>query len=164
MNRAVLSLGSNLGNRLQNLQQAKQVLEKNRCTILQQSSIYETEAWGNKRQDLFYNEVMEVETPLSAEQLMNTILRIENLMGRVRKEKWEPRLIDIDILFFNDEIIDKNHLTIPHPHLDQRKFVLVPLNEILPEHFHPILKKTVSQLLQQVDDLLEVKKIGRASV
>src|SRR4051812_22549634 len=105
MNRPILSLGSNMGNRLHHLETAMQELQKNDCAILKQSSVYETAAWGNENQESFYNQVIEIETKLSAEQLMQSILHIEQSMGRIRKEKWEARIIDIDILFFNDEII-----------------------------------------------------------
>jgi len=160
MNRAILSLGSNVGNRLHHLAQAKGELAKEGFRIAKQSSIYETAAWGNEDQDDFYNEVIELETKFSAKELMQSILHIEQSMGRIRKQKWEARIIDIDILFFNDEIIHSDNLTIPHPHLHKRKFILIPLNEILPETIHPILKKTISTLLHELDDSLQVKKIN----
>jgi 2-amino-4-hydroxy-6-hydroxymethyldihydropteridine diphosphokinase len=159
MNRAVLSLGSNVGNRLNYLQKAKDELEKNRCKVTLQSSVYETEAWGNKNQSAFYNQVIEVETNHNAEELMHAILNIEKSLGRIRKEKWEPRTIDIDILFFNDEIIHKEHLDIPHSHLHERRFVLAPLNEILPDLIHPVLKKNTTELLTELNDSLEVIKV-----
>src|ERR1041385_1223066 len=101
MNFAVLSLGSNMGDRRKNLDLAKKYLKDGGCTIRKESSIYETEPWGNKNQSSFYNEVIAVETPLSAVDLMALILQTETTMGRIRNEKWEPRIIDIDILFFN---------------------------------------------------------------
>jgi 2-amino-4-hydroxy-6-hydroxymethyldihydropteridine diphosphokinase len=160
MNRAILSLGSNMGDRHHHLERAIRELDKHNCRILKHSSVYETAAWGNEKQGNYYNEVLEIETKLSAQQLMQLILQIEQSMGRVRKEKWEPRIIDIDILFFNDEIIHSANLSIPHPHLQERRFVLIPLNEILPELIHPILKKTISVLLNELNDSLEVKKIS----
>jgi 2-amino-4-hydroxy-6-hydroxymethyldihydropteridine diphosphokinase len=159
MNHAVLSLGSNVGDRLHHLKSAKQELEKHGCRMLQQSSVYETEPWGNKNQSSFYNEVIEIETMHAASQLMHLILGIEKSLGRIRTEKWQPRTIDIDILFFNNEIIHEEHLTIPHPHLHERNFVLKPLNEILPQFMHPFLKKNISELFSQLADTSEVKKI-----
>jgi 2-amino-4-hydroxy-6-hydroxymethyldihydropteridine diphosphokinase len=159
MNLAVLSLGSNVGNRLQYLKDAVMMLDKNGCRVVKHSSIYETEAWGNTEQASFYNEVIEVETQLSAPELMNTFLDIEKSLGRIRMEKWAPRTIDIDILFFNEEIIHEPDLTIPHPHLHERKFVLIPLNEILPNLMHPVLHKTVSELLGEMKDWLQVIKV-----
>jgi 2-amino-4-hydroxy-6-hydroxymethyldihydropteridine diphosphokinase len=160
MNRAVLSLGSNVGNRLQHLQDARHLLEENGCAILKQSSVYETEAWGNMEQAAFYNEVVEIETELTVQELMEKILDIEKSLGRIRNEKWAPRTIDIDILFFNDDVIHSPHLTIPHSHLHERKFVLVPLNEILPDLVHPVLKKPVSQLQGELKDILQVNKLS----
>src|SRR5437879_6446838 len=104
MNRAILSLGSNIGERTKNLAQAREHLLKAGCLLRKESSIYETEPWGRKDQPFFYNQVIEIETSLNAHELMSLLLNIENKMGRVRKEKWEPRIIDIDILFFNNEI------------------------------------------------------------
>jgi 2-amino-4-hydroxy-6-hydroxymethyldihydropteridine diphosphokinase len=159
MNQAVLSLGSNVGDKLQHLYDAKKQLVENGSKIIKQSSVYETEAWGNKDQDAFYNEVIEVDTGMSTEWLMKLILYTEKSLGRTRDEKWAPRTIDIDILFFNDEIINQENLTIPHPHLHERKFVLIPLNEILPNLIHPVFKKTISQLLNELKDSLRVVKV-----
>ena len=152
MNLVVLSLGSNVGNRLQYLTDAKRLLERNGCWTMKRSSVYETEAWGNTEQASFYNAVLYTQTELSARELMNKILEIEKSLGRIRTEKWAPRTIDIDILFFNDEIVHEEHLTIPHPHLQERKFVLVPLDEIVPDLIHPVFKKNVSQLLLELND------------
>jgi 2-amino-4-hydroxy-6-hydroxymethyldihydropteridine diphosphokinase len=159
MNRAVISLGSNVGDRLANLNRAKNELQEKDCHLLLASSVYETAAWGNTSQNSFYNEVIEIETKLSAQALMQIIFEIENKMGRVRKEKWEPRIIDMDILFFNDDVINETHLTVPHPFVHERKFVLVPMDEILPRFIHPIFKKTIHDLLSSVEDKLEVKRI-----
>jgi 2-amino-4-hydroxy-6-hydroxymethyldihydropteridine diphosphokinase len=159
VNRAILSLGSNVGDRLQHLNDAKKQLVNNGCTVLKESSVYETEAWGNKEQAAFYNEVIQVETEKSAQELMSLLLDIEKSLGRIRKEKWEPRTIDIDILFFNDDIIHKEHLSIPHPHLHERRFVLIPLHEILPNLIHPVFKKTISELLRDLKDSLQVVKV-----
>jgi 2-amino-4-hydroxy-6-hydroxymethyldihydropteridine diphosphokinase len=152
MNRAVLGLGSNLGDRKKNLEQAAVLLADNGSLLLKESSVYETEPWGNKDQPVFYNQVVEIETTYNASALMTLILEIEKQMGRIRKEKWEPRVIDIDILFFNDEIISTENLTVPHPHLHERKFVLIPLKEILPNYIHPVFKKTVSEIFNQLKE------------
>jgi 2-amino-4-hydroxy-6-hydroxymethyldihydropteridine diphosphokinase len=160
MNRALLSLGSNVGDRLQHLHDAKRLLEMKDCITWKRSSVYETEAWGNTEQAAFYNAVLDTETELSARELMNKILEIEKSLGRIRTGKWAPRTIDIDILFFNKEIIHEEHLTIPHPHLHERKFVLVPLDEIVPDLMHPILNKTVSELLGELKDSLQVKMVA----
>jgi 2-amino-4-hydroxy-6-hydroxymethyldihydropteridine diphosphokinase len=157
--RVILSLGSNVGDKLQHLHDAKKQLAENGCKIIKQSSTYETEAWGNQNQDAFYNEVIEVETAMSAEWLIRLILYTEKSLGRIRNEKWAPRTIDIDILFFNDEIIHQENLRIPHPHLHERRFVLIPLNEILPSLIHPVFKKTISQLLNELKDSLRVVKV-----
>jgi len=161
MNRAVLGLGSNIGDRKKNLETARQLLSDNGCLLLKKSSVYETEPWGNRDQPAFYNQVVEIETTLNAPALMALILEIEKQMGRVRKEKWEPRVIDIDILFFNDEIIHSENLTVPHPRLHERKFVLAPLKEILPDYVHPVLKKTVSEILDQLKEPSLVNLVDR---
>ena len=161
MNTAILSLGSNIGNKKENLIQAKDLLIENNCTIAFKSSVYETEAWGNKDQDSFYNQVIVIQILLSAAELMELILRIESKMGRTRNEKWEPRIIDIDILFYNKEIIHSENITVPHPHLHERKFVLVPLAEIIPYYQHPILHKSVEELLTDLKDESEVIKVEK---
>ena len=114
MNKAYLLTGGNLGNRLNNLSEARKLIEQYCGKIDAQSSIYETAAWGFKDQPDFYNQALEVATKLSSEELMKTILMIEEKMGRKRSVKMGPRIIDIDILLFNDEIIHQPHLTIPH--------------------------------------------------
>ena len=152
MNSAVLSLGRNVGNRLKYIRYALALMSTDHCHFLRRSSVYETEAWGNTEQAPFYNAVLEIETELSARELMNKILEIEKILGRIRTEKWAPRTIDIDILFFNKEIINEEHLTIPHPYLQERKFVLIPLDEIMPDFIHPVLNKTISELLAELKD------------
>lgn len=154
-----LSLGTNLGNRAQNLEMAIKSI-KHVGKILQQSSTYVTDAWGKSDQPAFYNLVLCIETKLDSKILLHELLSIETTMGRVRHDKWGPRLIDIDILFFDDlnEQIP-GLLTIPHPEIQNRKFVLKPLVEIAPSIMHPILKKTAEVLLSELKDSLEVKKI-----
>jgi 2-amino-4-hydroxy-6-hydroxymethyldihydropteridine diphosphokinase len=158
MNKAFLLLGGNIGDREKNFETAKDLLGKNGGSITRQSSLYETEAWGKNDQPAFLNQAVEIETELDAKELMEQIFKIEKSMGRERKEKYGPRLIDIDILLFNQEQRDDVFLTIPHPQMQNRRFVLVPLVEIAPRLLHPILKKTIGQLLKDCPDNLEVKK------
>jgi 2-amino-4-hydroxy-6-hydroxymethyldihydropteridine diphosphokinase len=163
MNKVVLSLGTNIGNRLSNLAEARWLLKDLPCHILKTSSVYETAPWGNINQDSFYNQVIQIETALTADNLMKEILHVEKIMGRRRMKKWEPRIIDIDILFFNDEIIDHKNLRIPHQHLHERRFILAPLNEILPGFIHPVLKLDIQHLLSDLKDDSEVEKLKTVS-
>ena len=158
MNKTYLLLGSNLGNSKTQLANAIRNIERQIGKATRQSYIYSTAAWGNTNQPDFLNQVIIVATKLNAEQTMQTILSIEKKMGRLRTIKNAPRIIDIDILFFNKEIIDLPLLTIPHPQIQNRRFVLVPLNQLSPNMKHPILKKTVHQLLMHCKDKLNVKK------
>ena len=159
MNRAYLLIGGNLGNRKENLLQATTLINEQCGTVTKSSSIYETEAWGKTDQPSFLNQALEINTSLSARQLLRKILKIEKTMGRIRKEKLGPRIIDIDILLFENEIHELRFLKIPHPEMHNRRFALVPLAEINSGLQHPVLKKTVAQLLEECPDNLEVKKI-----
>jgi 2-amino-4-hydroxy-6-hydroxymethyldihydropteridine diphosphokinase len=158
MNNIYLLLGSNIGNSKASLAKATTQIEKNIGNIFRQSNLYSTAAWGNTKQPDFLNQVIIVETALTALQTMQTILNIEKKMGRVRTVKNAPRIIDIDILFFNKEIIYQPELTVPHPQIQNRRFVLVPLNQLSPNLKHPLLKITVHQLLMHCPDKLNVKK------
>jgi 2-amino-4-hydroxy-6-hydroxymethyldihydropteridine diphosphokinase len=158
MNTVFLLLGGNLGDRRKILENAIALIARRAGKIKKSSSIYETAAWGKIEQPDYLNQALMVETTLTARQLLETTLLIESDMGRVRKKIWEPRLIDIDILFFNRDIIRLKHLKIPHPHLQYRRFVLVPLTEIAPDFIHPVLETSISQLLKQCSDPLEVRK------
>lgn len=140
------------------LQQAQKLLQQH-GSIVQQSSIYKTAAWGNTQQDSFYNQALVLETPLSANNLLTAILKCEEEMGRKRQIKWEPRVIDIDIIFFNNHVIETETLTVPHPHMQDRNFVLAPLNEIMPNFIHPQLNKSIAQLYQSCSDALNVEKL-----
>lgn len=158
MNRAFVLTGGNLGDRNANLEMARKWIETDCGPIMNASAIYETAAWGKTDQPAFLNQVLEIHTPLNAKQLIRHILEIENKMGRLRKEKYGPRAIDIDILLFNDEIHTTAFLKIPHPEMQNRRFVLVPLVEIAATVIHPVLKKTMSDLLNDCPDSLPVKK------
>jgi 2-amino-4-hydroxy-6-hydroxymethyldihydropteridine diphosphokinase len=155
---AYLSIGSNLGDREENLANAIKQIEANCGIISKQSAIYETAAWGNTEQPAFLNQALVLRTDLSSKKLMKQLLHIERLMGRERKEKMGPRTIDLDIVFMDEEIVISEYLTLPHPHLQDRKFVLLPLVEIAPKAFHPIFNKTAEQLLIECGDVLDVKK------
>ena len=160
MRTAYLLIGGNLGNREDNLQKAISLIIEQCGALTACSSIYETAAWGIADQPSFLNQALEISTSLNARQLLRKILKIEKEMGRIRKEKLGPRIIDIDILLFENEIHDLRFLKIPHPEMQNRRFVLTPLAEIDPELMHPVLKKTIAQLLEECPDNLEVKKIA----
>lgn len=159
MNTTYLLIGGNLGNRMAYLQQACQQIEQICGTIIQQSSIYQTAAWGVADQPDFYNQVLQLQTSLQPEILLKEILYIEANMGRVRVKKMGPRTIDIDILLYENKILNSDSLIIPHPRLSERRFVLVPLHEIAPNITHPYLNKTIHQLLLECKDTLDVYKI-----
>lgn len=158
MNKTYLLLGSNLGNSFVQLSKALAHIEKQIGPVNRRSGLYTTAAWGNTKQPHFLNQVIIVETTLTALETMKAILQIEKKMGRVRTIKNAPRIIDIDILFFNKDIIDLEQLTIPHPQIQNRRFVLVPLNQLSPNLRHVVLKKSVHQLLMHCPDKLNVKK------
>ena len=160
MNKTYLLTGGNEGDRYLNMQQARTNIEHICGRLLQVSSLYETAPWGKKEQADFLNQVLLVETNLSPQSLLKAILSIEEKGGRVRAEKNAPRTIDIDILFYNRLILEEPGLTIPHPRIADRRFVLEPFNEISPDFVHPVLKKTIHQLLLECTDELAVKKIG----
>jgi 2-amino-4-hydroxy-6-hydroxymethyldihydropteridine diphosphokinase len=159
MNSAYLITGGNMGQRDEQLAYAARLIEERCGTIIDRSSLYETAAWGKTDQDSFLNQALVLETTLNARDLLSEILYIENLMGRDRVEKYGPRIIDIDIIFFNHQVIREDGLTIPHPEMAKRRFVLEPLNEVIPAYIHPVYYKTVTELLNQCDDTLPVKKI-----
>lgn len=160
MNTVFLLLGTNLGDKHANLLLAEKGIRGKIGKSAYASSVYSTDAWGNEKQDAFLNRALCVTTPLSASDVLSNILLIEKEMGRVRRSKWEARLIDIDILFYNSEIIKTGELIVPHPHLHERKFALKPLFEIAPGFIHPEFNKPISLLLSECTDTLRVSKVA----
>jgi len=158
MNNAYLLIGGNLGDRLANLNNAIQKIELHCGKIISSSTIYETAAWGFTEQPPFFNQALQVETALSATELMQQLLIIELSLGRERLLPLGPRTIDLDIIYFNNEIIQNDIVSIPHPRMEQRNFVLIPLNEIAPTYLHPVLNIPTSTLLKQCRDESHVYK------
>jgi 2-amino-4-hydroxy-6-hydroxymethyldihydropteridine diphosphokinase len=147
-----LLLGSNVGNRIHHLKNAKQAIANDCGRIISESSVYETEPWGLKEQSDFLNCAIEIETELSPPKLLQQLKKLETLSGRKQNEKWGARELDIDILFYGNEIINLPDLKIPHPYISERRFTLVPLNEIASDYIHPVFKKSIRQLLEKCAD------------
>jgi 2-amino-4-hydroxy-6-hydroxymethyldihydropteridine diphosphokinase len=159
MNKAYLLTGGNMGQPEVSLALALELIEKRCGKVSARSSFYETAAWGKNDQPAFLNQALLVETELGADGLLEQLLAIEKSIGRVRLEKYGPRIIDIDILLFNHEVYNEPHLKIPHPQLPNRRFALTPLTEIAGNYVHPVLKKTIAQLLKECPDKLPVNKL-----
>jgi 2-amino-4-hydroxy-6-hydroxymethyldihydropteridine diphosphokinase len=160
MNKAYLVIGGNLGEREEYLATARRLIGAQCGQLIAISAIYETAPWGNTDQPAFFNQALQLDTALNARQLIRRLLKVEKLMGRIREEKYGPRLIDIDIILFNDEKHNYHFLKLPHPEMQNRRFVLAPLAEIAADIVHPILKKTITELLEECPDPLPVKKIA----
>lgn len=158
MRTGFLLMGGNMGDRLAYLQQATKMIGETCGKIVQSSSIYQTAAWGIEEQAFFYNQVIVIETMLSPENLMRQLLQIESQMGRKRDRKMGPRIIDLDILLIDKLVISSGLLTLPHAALPFRRFALIPLCEIDPSLIHPVLQKTIQQLLDECTDVLDVQK------
>ena len=159
MNKTYLSLGSNRGDRKGNLDNALKLLAEKAGEIVHLSSLYETPPWGMVDETDFINQALLFQTDLTANLLMDTIIQIELLMGRTRTAKgYEPRTIDIDILFFNSEIINNEKLSVPHPLLYNRRFVLEPMAEIAPGFIHPVFQKSIEALLSECGDKSLIRK------
>jgi 2-amino-4-hydroxy-6-hydroxymethyldihydropteridine diphosphokinase len=156
---AYLSLGSNMGERERMLKTAVELLSKRSGDILDRSAVYETEPWGNKEQPVFLNQIISIDTPLSAEELLDEIHFVERQMGRIRNGKpFQPRYVDIDILLYDQLVLQSERLTIPHPLMHRRAFILVPLMEIAPGLMHPLLKRSVKELYSETTDPCAVKR------
>lgn len=155
-----LCIGGNEGDREANLEETREFLNFNFGDVIEASSIYESEAWGMENAEPFLNQVVKIESDLSPEEILQEITELEEFYGRERKEgKYLPREMDVDILFYDHDIIETEKLTMPHPRLHLRRFVLEPMNEIAPEFIHPTLKKTVAELLKECEDKSVVKKV-----
>ena len=159
INKAYLLTGGNVGNRLIYLQQAVDLLGKSVGNVAKVSPVYETAAWGNTDQGAFLNQALELLTSLTPQELMSGLLKIEEQLGRKRSEKYGPRIIDIDILLFNDEVFRSPDLIIPHEQLQNRRFALKPLSDIAGGLVHPVFKKSIDQLLAECPDTLQVKQL-----
>ncbi len=153
MNIVYLQLGSNIGNRVEQLESAIYEIKAQIGDISKLSKIYESSPWRVDGQPNYLNQILEVKTEINPDMLLSMLLNIENLLGRKRVEKWGERLIDIDIIFYNNDIIETADLCIPHKHMHERKFVLVPLCEIAGDYFHPRYNKRVTDLLAECTDL-----------
>jgi 2-amino-4-hydroxy-6-hydroxymethyldihydropteridine diphosphokinase len=153
-----LLLGTNLGDRKKNLATVCGAIEESIGTIVNCSALYETEPWGKKDQPEFLNQAVVVETELSVHLLLEKVLAIEKKMGRTREERWGERTIDIDILFYGDEVIAMDDLVVPHARMAERRFVLVPLAEVGGDMVHPVLKIRVSEMLARCGDRLKVSR------
>lgn len=160
MKKVFLGIGSNLGDRELNLKETLEKIEKNIGPVLESSSVYETEPWGFESDNQFLNMVVKAETRLTPSGVLGAILMIEAFLGRTRGDKqYSSRIIDIDILLYEDTVIDEVSLKIPHPLMHERRFVLVPLCEIDPDLVHPVLKKNIATLLNLCEDKSAVLKI-----
>lgn len=156
-----LLLGGNLGDKKKIFTEARELLGQRIGKMISFSSVYETEPWGFQSDDVFWNQVLKMETELLPQEVLSKTQEIEQDLGRIRKEnRYDSRMIDIDILFYGDQIIKQEDLIVPHPRIQERKFTLVPLCEIAPELVHPVLKKSIGQLLKECTDQLKVKIVS----
>jgi len=158
MNISFLLIGGNEEDPRAQLVQAGKMIEEAGCRILRRSAWYETAPWGKADQPDYLNQALQIETSLEAPVLMDILLEIEKKMGRVRLEKYGSRIIDIDMLFFNEVVLHSARLTIPHPEIQNRRFVLVPMEEIAPDYCHPVLSRTIRELLAVCPDKGKVQK------
>ena len=150
---AYLLLGSNIGNKIANLEKAKIEIGQTGIQITKASLVYETEPWGFTNPEIFLNQALEIETLLKPDQVLRRLQFIEKHSGRIKKKKgYESRIIDIDILLYENEIIQQEDITVPHPLLALRRFALIPLCEIAPSFVHPVLKKEIKELLKECKD------------
>ncbi len=160
MNTAILLIGGNLGNRTDHLQRAVHLINQQAGQVTKVSALYETAPWGNVQQPDYLNQALQIATLLEPLSLLHAVMEIERVIGRIRQEKWGARVIDIDIIFYNDAIVSLPELKLPHPRMQYRRFVLAPLNEIAPDWIHPVLQQPVSALLAACKDDLPAHKIS----
>jgi len=161
MIRLYVLLGGNLGDKQKVFTETRARLSKVVGNITAQSAVYETEPWGFESSDLFWNQVLEISTSLSPEEVLWQTQQTELELGRIRKHnQYDSRIIDIDILFYGDQVINQRNLVIPHPRIHERKFALIPLCEIAPDLVHPGFQKSIKELLDECTDQLNVRKIS----
>jgi 2-amino-4-hydroxy-6-hydroxymethyldihydropteridine diphosphokinase len=160
MNKLYILLGGNLGDKRKVFSEARGRLLELLGETTAQSAIYETEPWGFESENMFWNQALEISTNLSPEEVLNKTQQIEFELGRTRNSnQYNSRIIDIDILFYDDQIISLENLIIPHPRLQERKFALVPLCEIAPKLIHPVYEKSIRQLMEECTDTLRVEEV-----
>jgi 2-amino-4-hydroxy-6-hydroxymethyldihydropteridine diphosphokinase len=150
MNTAYIAFGSNIGDSLVLIEKAMLLMEKRGIHIVKKSNIYETKPYGYLEQPNFTNGAIEIRTLLNCRELLYVLLDIELELGRIREFKWGPRCIDLDIIFFNKEIYNEQELIVPHPDMQNRDFVIKPLMDLCPEYIHPILKKSVKEIFEEL--------------
>ena len=152
MQKTILHIGSNVGDAKANLDRCVELIKERIGECMSLSSIYLTQAWGLEDQNDFLNQALEISTTLGLELVLEKCIEIEAEMGREKNVKWGPRIIDIDIIFYGEEVMESTSLTVPHPRMHNRNFVLYPLAEIIPEWKHPILGKSIAELKESSSD------------
>ena len=157
---AYFNLGSNIGERRVNIEKALELLDSYGIKVLEKSSFYDTEPWGLSHQANFLNIVVKAETEMDPQALVTLCGETERQLGRIDSIRWGPRVIDVDLLLYDDVIVDEEKCTVPHYLMHKRKFVLVPLVEIAPSVMHPVFKKTASELLEECEDNGVVERVG----
>lgn len=162
--KAFIGIGSNLGSPAENCEKAIGLLHaSSEIEVVNQSNLYKSEPVGKLKQDWFVNATVAIKTSLVPEALLISVLKIEKVLGRERREKWGPRVIDLDILTYENRVVHSASLTLPHPEMAKRKFVLMPLSEFAGDYVHPVENKTIYDLLQDLPESPQVKKISSAS-
>ena len=162
--KAFIGIGSNLGTPAENCEKAIRLLHAPpEIEVVARSSLYESEPVGEIEQNWFVNATVAIKTSLTPEALLNTIFKIEKVLGRERREKWGPRIIDLDLLAYGDRVIHSTALTLPHPEMAKRRFVLLPLSEFAGDYMHPVENKTIHTLLKELPESPQVRKILQTS-